>query len=84
MDNNKIIHLYLLNKCTHHCKLCCNKQYEVDKIPVVTVEELQYADTICLTGGEPFLLDGICDFAEKLKTQYPNIQYIYVYHLAMV
>lgn len=79
VDNNKIIHLYLLNKCTHHCKLCCNKQYDVDKIPVVTVEELKYADTLCLTGGEPFMLDGICDFAEKIKLQYPNIQYIYVY-----
>ena len=79
MDNNKIIHLYLLNRCTHKCTLCCNKQYDIDKIPVVTVEELKYADTICFTGGEPFLLENIDDFAGAVKLQYPNITNIYVY-----
>ena len=78
-DDKKIIHLYMLNKCTHHCKLCCNKEYSVDSIPVVTVEELKNAEVVCLTGGEPFLLDGICDFAGKIKEQYPNIKQIYVY-----
>lgn len=79
MDNKKIIHLYLLNRCTHHCKFCCNKQYSVDEIPVVTVDELKYAETVCLTGGEPFLLDNICDVAKSIKQQYPNIKYVYVY-----
>ena len=76
---DKVIHLYMVNTCTHHCKLCCNKQYDINEIPVVTVEELKYADTVCLTGGEPFLLDGVCNFAEKIKMQYPSIKYIYVY-----
>ena len=79
VDNNKIIHLYMLDECKHKCKFCCNKQYDCSAIPVVTVGELKYADTVCLTGGEPFLLDNVCDFAEKIKTQYPNIKTIYVY-----
>lgn len=80
IDNNKIIHLYLLSRCTHECKLCCNKQYDVDKIPVVTVDELKYADTILLTGGEPFLLGKrLIELAENIKFQFGNIKNIYVY-----
>ena len=79
MDDKKLIHLYILDRCSHHCALCCNKQYNTMEIPVVTVEELQYADTVCLTGGEPFLLDCVCNLAEDIKRQYPNIKQIYVY-----
>lgn len=77
--DKKIIHLYILNKCTHHCKFCCNNEYSTNSIPVATVEEMQNANTICLTGGEPFLLDEICDFAKQIKQQYNNIKQIYVY-----
>lgn len=79
LTDDKIIHLYMLDKCSHHCKLCCNKQYDTMEIPVVTVKELQNAEMVCLTGGEPFLLDNVCDFAEQIKRQYPNIKQVYVY-----
>lgn len=78
-SDKKIIHLYVLDKCSHHCKLCCNKEYDTMKIPVVSIQELQNAEMICLTGGEPFLLDNICDFAEQIKKQFPNIKQIFVY-----
>lgn len=78
-DDNKVIHLYILDECTHHCKYCCNKQYDTMKIPVVTVEELQHAEVVCLTGGEPFLCDCVCDFAAGIKRQYPNVKKIFVY-----
>lgn len=78
-EDKKIIHLYILNKCSHHCKLCCNKEYSIEDIPVVTVEELKNAEMLCLTGGEPFLLDCVCDFAKQIKEQYPNIKQIFVY-----
>lgn len=77
--DDKIIHLFILNECTHHCKMCCNKQYSIDDIPVVTVEELKKAETVLLTGGEPFLLDGVCNLAERIKQQYNNVRMIYVY-----
>lgn len=79
MDDNKIIHLFITERCTHNCELCCNKQYNIDEIPVITVSELKNAHTICLTGGEPFLYSGVCDFAKRIKEQYPNVQNIYVY-----
>lgn len=78
-DNNKIIHLYVIDKCYHDCTLCCNKQYDVEKIPVVTVEELKNAETICITGGEPFMYDRLMFFVRDLREQYPNIQNVYVY-----
>lgn len=78
-DDNKIIHLYVIDKCDHDCPLCCNKQYDMEKVPVVTVEELKEAETICITGGEPFLYDRLMFFVRDLKEQYPNIQNVYVY-----
>lgn len=81
MENEiKEIHLFLLEKCDHTCKLCCNKQYEIDKIPVITVDELKQAETILFTGGEPFLIGNeLSSLARRLKTQYSNIKNIYVY-----
>lgn len=73
------LHLYIINRCTHNCPLCCNKQYNIDEIPAVTVEDLKAVDTICLTGGEPLLYGGITDFAKRIKSQYRNVKYIYVY-----
>lgn len=80
VDKNKIIHLFITSKCTHNCKNCCNKQYNIDEIPVITVDELKYADTVLLTGGEPFMLfDYLEDFAKMLKHGFPNIKQLYVY-----
>lgn len=78
-DDNKIIHLYVIDKCDHSCPLCCNNQYDTGKVPVVTVDELSYADTICITGGEPFMYDRLMFFVRDLRKQYPNIQNVYVY-----
>lgn len=83
MENNKIdtMHLMVTNKCNHNCELCCNKFYDIDKIPCPTVEELKTVHTVCLTGGEPFLPTHMCidDFAISLKKDYKNIKNIYVY-----
>ena len=81
MENEiKEIHLFLSEKCDHTCKLCCNKQYDIDKIPVITVDELKQAETILFTGGEPFLIGNeLSSLASSIKTQYPNIKNIYAY-----
>lgn len=34
---------------------------------------------VLLTGGEPFLIDGVCDLAKEIKSQYRNVKYVYVY-----
>lgn len=75
-----IMHLFILSKCDHQCKLCCNNQYNIDEISVATVEELKTIDTLCITGGEPFLSKTNLDMlAYRLKKQYSNIKKIYVY-----
>lgn len=78
-EDKKIIHLFMTDKCTHHCPMCCNKQYSTDGIPVVTVEELKNAKMVLLTGGEPFLIYEVCDLAKEIKGQYRNVESVYVY-----
>ena len=76
-----ILHLFITNKCRHDCPLCCNKLYVIDEIPVVTVELLKKADTVCLTGGEPLSIHPhlINRFIRNLRNQYPNIKNLYIY-----
>lgn len=75
----KVIHLLITTKCNRDCKYCCNKQYNIDEIPVVTREELLKAETLCLTGGEPFSFTKPNQLARTYKTKYPNIQKVFVY-----
>lgn len=75
----KIIHLVITEKCNRKCPDCCNNQYDMKKIPIVTPEELSEAEIIFLTGGEPFAFADPCGLAKELKKTYPNIKKIYVY-----
>lgn len=77
----KILHLFITNNCRHNCKLCCNKFYKILEIPVVSVELLKSVNTVCLTGGEPFWIkpEILANFIIKLRTQYQNIENLYIY-----
>lgn len=76
----EIMHLMILSKCNYNCELCCNKLYDIDKIPVATVEELKTIHTLCITGGEPFMANiNLDDFARSVKDGFPNIKNIFVY-----
>ena len=61
--------------------MCCNRLYDLDKLPTITGEQLREAHTVCLTGGEPFLLDqwDLIHLCGKIRQQYPNIQKVYIY-----
>lgn len=50
-DMKNIIHLYTISECGKKCPMCCNKLYDIETIPVVSIKELRSADTVCLTGG---------------------------------
>ena len=73
-ETKGIIHLMITAKCDRNCPNCCNNQYSLDDIPVVTEEELQEAHTIYLTGGEPFAYAYPTTLARRLKSKYPNIK----------
>ena len=76
----EIMHLMVLSKCNYNCELCCNKLYDIDKIPVATVEELKTIHTLCITGGEPFMASiNLDDFARSVKDGFPNVKNIFVY-----
>lgn len=74
------MHLYITGLCDHKCPLCCNNFYDMDKIPVATVEELSQVTTVCITGGEPFLvLKDSNHLQMRLRKQFPNIEHLYIY-----
>lgn len=75
----KVIHIMITNKCNRNCPFCCNSQYDVNDIPYVTEDELRKAETIFLTGGEPFAYADPCMIASTLRDMYPNIKTIGVY-----
>lgn len=77
--NRSTIHLFVTNKCDHQCKYCCNKEYDINDIPFVSANELRNARHIYITGGEPFLVEGISSFAFNIRNQYPNISKICIY-----
>ena len=74
-----IIHLLITDKCDRDCKYCCNKQYNLEKVPVITKEELSQADMVLLTGGEPFAYANPSLEARILKRKFPNIKKVIVY-----
>lgn len=73
------IHLMINRWCGNSCPLCCNKQYDLDTVPVVTVEELKAAHTVMLTGGDPFYVKSLMDILAHLRYEYHNIEYVYIY-----
>ena len=74
-----VIHLMINRFCGNSCPLCCNRQYDLDTVPVATVEELKAAHTVLLTGGDPFALPDITGFLSHLRHDYFNIKRIYIY-----
>lgn len=75
----EVLHLYITDKCTNDCPLCCNKNYDfINGVKQVTEEELSSVHTVCLTGGDPFLSDKLNDVVESLRSR-ENIKNIYVF-----
>lgn len=81
------LHLYVTSNCTNHCPLCCNREYPVDQIPIVSPEELRTVNTLCITGGEPLLYpDKVRSLIEDIsiecwKNKWTNLknQKVYIY-----
>lgn len=48
--NNKKLRLLVTTKCHNSCPMCCNKQFDLNNLPIV--DRWDYGE-IMLTGGEP-------------------------------
>lgn len=49
---NRKFRLLVTTMCHNSCPKCCNKQYDMSKVPVL--DRFDY-DEVCITGGEPML-----------------------------
>ena len=79
MSNITTAHIMVTSLCNRDCPHCCNKQYDLNDIPYITIEELSQMKHIYLTGGEPFTYSNPDMIALKLKSEYPNIESVVVY-----
>lgn len=70
MEKNRKLRLLVTADCHNACVMCCNRQFNVDKIPVV--DRWDY-DEIMITGGEPFLypnrLEKFCKAIREVTAQ---------------
>ncbi len=77
----QVYHILITRTCDHKCPICCNRLYDLDKLPAVTQQMLSEAHTVCLTGGEPFRVafSTLLELTRRIRTQFPNIQKLYIY-----
>ena len=73
------MHLFITKRCTNNCPLCCNNNYDIEKVPLPSEEELSSVSTVCLTGGDPFLLGEKLDKIVNTLRSRENIKNIYIF-----
>lgn len=80
MEKNKKLRLLVTANCLNRCPLCCNKQFNVNDIPVV--DRWDYEE-IMITGGEPMLypdrLERLCKGIREVTEQMGLRPKIYLY-----
>lgn len=64
---NKKLRLLVTTRCPNKCPMCCNNQFDFNKLPVV--DRWNY-DEIMITGGEPLL------FGDELPILISSIKYL--------
>lgn len=64
MTRKPVMHLLITDKCDRDCKWCCNKQYDVNDIPVATKEDIVnfFIDNLAVVDKKPKrCIDTVCD-----------------------
>lgn len=65
-EMKKTLRLLLTSECNRDCAGCCNKDWDLEKLPIET--SFEGYDEIILTGGEPMLEPGrIIKVSKKIK-----------------
>ena len=71
----KTLRLLLFEDCNRNCEGCCNKQWDLSKLPVVN--DFTLYDTIMLTGGEPMLRPKyVVDIVDLIRIENPDAKII--------
>jgi len=71
------LRLLITKDCNRSCKGCCNKDWDLDKLPICT--DFRGYSEVILTGGEPMLYpDKIINLCKEIRKQ-NNTCKIYLY-----
>lgn len=65
---NKKLRLLVTAKCPNKCELCCNKQFDLNSLPIVNRWDYE---EIMITGGEPLL------FVDSLISELCSLQTVF-------
>ena len=72
------LRILLLEECNRSCDGCCNKDFDLNNLPVVDMDDLERYYEIILTGGEPMLRpELVLETALELKTKSDANIYMY-------
>jgi hypothetical protein len=73
----KKLRLLITKQCNRNCEGCCNKEYDLDALPICT--SFNGYDEIILTGGEPMLkVDTVLKVIKKIRKE-NSLAKIYMY-----
>ena len=71
----KTLRLLLFEDCNRNCEGCCNKQWDLSKLPVV--KDFTPYHTIILTGGEPMLYPHrVTSLIDIIRFENPKVKII--------
>ena len=71
------LRLLLFEQCNRSCEGCCNKDWDLDNLPVAPFVSYKNYDKIVLTGGEPMLRpDLVKEVATRIRIAAPNAKII--------
>jgi organic radical activating enzyme len=51
----KKLRLIIFEDCNRACPGCCNKDWDIQALPICDLKDLVYYDEVMITGGEPML-----------------------------
>jgi organic radical activating enzyme len=72
----KTLRLLITKTCHRTCDGCCNKDFDLDNLPIFDINDLNKYDQIILTGGEPMLRQTrLIDILEKIESCPSKILY---------
>jgi len=72
----KKLRLLLFSTCNRSCEGCCNKQWDLNELPVCT--DFTGYDEIILTGGEPMLNPMLVEqTAKRVREDHQGALYMY-------
>ena len=73
------LRLLFTESCNRNCAGCCNKQFDLNKIPKISPKKVSEYDMVMITGGEPMLFaEEITSYVQYIKSHNPDIlAYVY-------